>query len=84
MLEGVVVALQALVYRRQVVRGLVFLNYRNRMLAPNQKMVALLLDSKINITERSGRMELEEEEVEEKEEEKNKVHQRELGGGMDG
>jgi hypothetical protein len=39
-------------------------------------MVALLLDSKINITGRSGRMEVEEEE------EKNKVHWRELGGGM--
>jgi len=41
-------------------------------------MVALLLDSKINITERSGKTEAE------REEEKNKVHQRELGGGMGG
>lgn len=40
-------------------------------------MVALLLDSKINITGRSERME-------EEEGEKNKVLQRELGGGMGG
>jgi hypothetical protein len=41
-------------------------------------MVAVLLDSKINITERSGRTETE------GEEEKNKGHQRERGGGMGG
>ena len=46
------------------------------MLAPSQ-MAVLLLDLKINITEGSGKMVVEEEE-------KNKVHQRELGGGMGG
>jgi hypothetical protein len=40
-------------------------------------MVALLLDLKINITERSRRMEV-------GEEEKNKVHPRGRGGGMGG